>query len=270
MGITLDVEFPRLFTKFMMFANSIVNLEFLNLMPLGCVMKVDYHGSLLIYTLIPIGLGIFNYLIYWMLKRAQKVRASNAVYGWFLFMTFLILPSVSTKIFLTFSCTSFDGNYGRYLKSDYSIDCDSDEHKVYELYAYFCSAIFPFGVPCLYLVNLWQDRAQLDPGQSRMVKTLGEKKGLERALKERETFEVDKEHEHIKSLAFLYDVYEPRFYYFEVVETIRKLMLTGGLVLLGKLTTSRIVVSIFICLAAVRLYAVCKPYIKERVDLFSE
>ena len=52
-------------------------------------------------------------------------------------------------------------------------------------------------------------------------------------MEERARLENTEEHRHIQSLTFLYDSYEPKYYYFEVVETIRKLFLTGGLVLLG-------------------------------------
>ena len=52
-----------------------------------------------------------------------------------------------------------------------------------------------------------------------------------KAIEERERLE--EENLHIKSLSFLYDAYEPKYYWFEVVETLRKLMLSGGLVIWG-------------------------------------
>ena len=74
--------------------------------------------------------------------------------SWFLFMTFLILPSVSTKIFSTFACRAFDEGYGSYLKVDYSIDCDGAEHKLFQIYALACVAIFPMGIPLMYWMLL--------------------------------------------------------------------------------------------------------------------
>ena len=49
-------------------------------------------------------------------------------------LPFLIFPSVSIKIFSAFASRTFDGDYGRYLKVDYCVDCDSDEHALYEMY----------------------------------------------------------------------------------------------------------------------------------------
>ncbi|GMH72179.1 hypothetical protein TL16_g05850 [Triparma laevis f. inornata] len=101
---------------------------------------------------------------------------------WFLFMTFLVLPSVCTKIFSTFACRDFDGDYGSYLKVDYSIDCDLDDHKWYIMYAGgCCMVLFPIGVPLMY------------------------------------------------------------FFYFEILETGRKLVLTGGLIFLRPGTRMQVV-----------------------------
>ena len=97
----------------------------------------------------------------------------------------------------------------------------------------FCIFIFPLGVPLIYASNLWHERNLLDPGQAGLEENNGELKALDMALEERQRLENNDETRHIKSLSFLYDCYEPKYYYFEVVETIRKLMLTGGLVVLG-------------------------------------
>ncbi|GMI02740.1 hypothetical protein TrST_g12665, partial [Triparma strigata] len=64
--------------------------------------------------------------------------------------------------------------------------------------------------------------------------------------------------------------YEPKYFWFEIFDTIRKQILTGGLVVLGSGTLSQIIISMLLCLASMRVFAGCKPFIKERVDQFSE
>ena len=88
-----------MFTTLMSVVSSVVNVEFLNMMPLGCVMNSNFHHTLVVYTLVPFFIGVAMMIAYVILKRSGKVEASKIVYGWFLFMTFLILPSVSTKLF---------------------------------------------------------------------------------------------------------------------------------------------------------------------------
>ncbi|GMI17235.1 hypothetical protein TrLO_g3297 [Triparma laevis f. longispina] len=145
LSFNLDIGFPPMFTTLMSMMSSVVNVEFLNMMPLGCVINSNFHHTLVVYTLVPFLTGIAMTIAYVILKRSGKVEASNTVFGWFLFMTFLILPSVSTK-----------------------------------------------------------------------------------------------------------------------------LSLSSGLVVLGPGTLSQIIISMLICLAAMRIFAGCKPYIKDKVDKFSE
>ncbi|GMH79018.1 hypothetical protein TrST_g1172 [Triparma strigata] len=268
LSFNFDINFPPLFTMLMSFVSSIVNLEFLNMMPVGCVMTTNYHHTLLVYTAIPFVAGVAMIVAYKMLRRKGRITASNTIFGWLLFMMFLILPSVSTKILNTFACRDFDGSYGSFLKVDYSIDCASAEHKMYELYAQVCVIIYPLGIPLFYVWLLHRARKKLDPGQKHMEGRYGMEKGMKRAIEERERFE--EEQLEIRSLAFLYDSYEPKYYWFEVVETLRKLMLSGGLVLLDPGSLSQVIISIFICLASIRIFSGCEPYIEYKVDVFME
>ena len=74
----------------------------------------------------------------------------------------------------------------------------------------------------------------------------------------------------LKRLAFLYDSYEPRCWAFEVFETFRRIMLTGGLVFLRPGTASEIVASMLICLFSMRIYAQYHPFIDSKHDKLAE
>ena len=58
-------------------------------------------------------------------------------------------PSCTAVVFSTFNCDSFD-NGERYLKADYSIDCDSATHRGYQTFAS-VMMLWPLGVPLFYL-----------------------------------------------------------------------------------------------------------------------
>ena len=66
--------------------------------------------------------------------KSKNPDFANRVFSYFLALTFLILPSVSIKIFSTFACRDFDESYGSFLKVDYNIDCDSSAHKGFKAY----------------------------------------------------------------------------------------------------------------------------------------
>jgi hypothetical protein len=74
----------------------------------------------------------------------------------------------------------------------------------------------------------------------------------------------------VARLMFLWEPYEPQCYWFECVETVRKLMLTSGLIFFNAGTASQIPVVIFICLFSMRVYAGYQPFIMETHDLLAE
>ena len=220
LSFNLDMNFPPMFTQVMGVVAAVVNVEFLNMMPLGCVMTSNFHHTLLAYTLGPFVIGVAMMIAYAILKRKGNVEASNSVFGWFLFMTFLILPSVGMKLLSMFGCRLFDSGYGSYLKVDYSIDCVLEEHSLYETYAMGSILLYVVGIPLLYAILLWRNRHLLDPGQKRLEEEHGEAEGLKRALEIRQRLE--EQHPQLKSLQFLYESYEPKYFWFEIFDTIRK------------------------------------------------
>ena len=152
---------------------------------------------------------------------------------------------------------------------DYSIHCDSNEHAAYKLYAYLMIFVYPIGIPMLYYRLLRDVADKLDPGQREFTLELkSEDAGQEKALEERE--KLEESDPRLKALSFLYGAYEPRCYWFEVFETLRKLALTGGLVFLRPGTASQIMMSMILCLGSMRVYAGYKPFIEDKVDTFAE
>jgi hypothetical protein len=224
------------------------------------------------YTSIPLLLAFIGMVYYKILGRKKDeatVVLQNKIFSAFLLGTFLILPTMSVKIFSTFACKEFDQGFGSYLKVDYSINCDSAEHTFYEAYAYGMIATYPLGIPLLYYCLLNNARKKLDPGQREFSFELnGGDAGQKKALEERKKHEESDPK--IKALFFLYGAYEPQCYWFEVFETLRKLALTGGLVFLKPGTGSQIIISMILCLGSMRVYAGYKPFIEEKVDTFAE
>ena len=88
-------------------------MNFISVMPLGCTASVNHYSSLMVYTIIPILIGIVLIIG---TKVVKKPKLKNKFFEVFLAMTFIVLPTVSVKIFSTFACRKFDGEYGSYLK----------------------------------------------------------------------------------------------------------------------------------------------------------
>ena len=168
----LDLSFPPVFTMVSNLFGSVVNLNFISLMPLGCIMPSDFHHQMVGYTAIPLAIGLIMIVAYAILKqRTATIPLSNEIFASFLFMTFLILPSVSIQIFSTFACREFDGGYGSFLKVDYSINCEDPSHKLFKTYALAMAFVYPIGIPVLYwrLLKHAQSKMYLDPGQHNLI-----------------------------------------------------------------------------------------------------
>jgi hypothetical protein len=183
-----------------------------------------------------------------------------------------MLPSVSVKIFSTFSCTHFEGDYGSYLKADFSLDCTTSKHRWYMVYAALMVFIYPIGVPYMYYRLLVGPngtvRERLRCEQDEKEHLFGREEGKAMAMAEREQNVEDDES--LKKLEFLYKMYEPKAWWFEVFETGRRLMLTGGIIFLNPGTASQVVMSMVICLGAMRVYAGVKPFISPKHDVLAE
>ena len=161
------------------------------------------------------------------------------------------------------------GGYWSFLKVDYKIDCDSDENATYMAYAMLMILVYPIGVPFMYFVLLYRKRAMLDPGQERFTRELGsDELGKEKAIRERERLVMGDPG--LASLSFLYGAYEPRCYGFEVVETLRRLLMTGGLLFFNPDTGGQIMVSLVMCLGAMRVYTGYKPFCRRSHDVLAE
>jgi hypothetical protein len=84
-------------------------------------------------------------------------------------LTFLVLPSTSTRIFRAFLCETFEFDEGtsrRYLYADLTLSCDSDEYEATQTLAFAMLALWPVGIPLLYAALLWASEPRHNPPRS--------------------------------------------------------------------------------------------------------
>jgi hypothetical protein len=98
--------------------------------------------------------------------------------------------------------------------------------------------------------------------------TLSEEGAMHEALRRRE---LDEEvHTELSRMKFLYAAYEPKCWWFEIFETCRRLLLTGGQVLLQPGTPTQIMLNLIICIFSMRVYALYKPFVDGNDDQLAE
>jgi hypothetical protein len=151
-------------------------------------------------------------------------------------LTFLLVPSTSTRVFKTFLCDRIeysDGDVRSYLYADLAISCTSNGYNRTRQLAIVMIAVWPVGIPLLYVTLLWGSRSALLSG----IPT-----PLSRAT------------------TFLYDDYAPAGFLWEPLEMCRKLVLTGWILLISeKFEQARVVVCLLVCIGFLTLRISMKP-----------
>ena len=198
----------------------------------------------------------------------------------------------------------------RWLKADYSINCDSGLHGFFEFIAAMMALVDPLGIPCMYAFLLYRARKDLilGKGQAKLLNievvkykivsndsdkssdgyVVGSQNEMSEAMTKLDTEIVtldedgamkcslfmreqnEKKNRKIKRLNFLYGNYEPSCWWFVIFETCRRLLLTAGVSFLNPGTASQIMFSIICGLGSMRIYSGYKPFIEPGLDRLAE
>jgi hypothetical protein len=106
------------------------------------------------------------------------------------------------------------------------------------------------GVPSFYFYYLYTNRHLIRTRQH-ACKTSAEEK--DRMLR-------------LRPLRILFDVYKPQFWYWEVIETIYHLTLTGVLVLINQGSALQIIMGLLFSLLFIKIYEMSSPYEDETLQ----
>ena len=101
-------------------------------------------------------------------KRGEKARLFSELrdkyVSYMFYLTYLVLPSVTSTIFQMFICTNVDpekedqSDSDFYLTADMSISCSSDYYYHGVTYAAIMILVYPIGVPTMYFMLLHQNK----------------------------------------------------------------------------------------------------------------
>ena len=106
--------------------------------------------------------------------------------------------------------------------------------------------IYPIGIPLLFSYLLFSKRQR-----------------IKKPVEERE------EDENLFGMEFLFDSYKPQFWFFEIVVTVLRLLLTGVLGLIEPGSSTQLSVGMIMTFAAVMVGCWCRPYENEADNMLS-
>jgi hypothetical protein len=201
--------------------------------------KFVFHMSLFPLLLVVVGVAFVLTKVVSCRKKkytSESVRTQAATLV--LFFAFTLYTGVSTRIFRLFKCREIEGSW--YLTADYTVKCREGVWNGYAGIAGLCIIVYVIGLPAFQLYVLRKNRANLhrtdcdDPQRQRVVE---------------------------KEFGSIYFHYTPESFYFDVVDLLRRLMLTGGLIMMGEESVAQIFLGVVVCVGWLCLLLYKRPYV---------
>jgi Leucine-rich repeat (LRR) protein len=248
---------------------AIFNLNFTQFASLGCLVETNFVDDFLVTTMLPLILTAIVVVLHlaakkagktWFRKRNNLIRATLAIF-------FVAYPGASSSSLrmLRYNCKTMP-NGDQYLQADMWIRCNDDSQKIrtwfgddssykaYESLAWFFVAVYPFGVPICLFAMLYRNRKNLyEKDENGVIK-----RKYDEDTKRLKGWKTDRKLG--KSLGLLYSSYKPKYWWWEVFELIRKVLITGMLIFVMPGTPSQFAFGILLSLFFMLFYTGCRPY----------
>ena len=160
-----------------------------------------------------------------------------------LLLLYACIPIASSRILRSFHCLDFGyddaaGLHKWFMAADLSVDCDSPEYRdgIWPA-AVWMLAVWPIGVPILFSALLLACRKAIIERRPTPLST---------------------------ATMFLWKDYEPRCFYYEPLETLRRVTLTGFVLIntLGK-SQERTIIAMLVCLLVLLAQTIIAPYHRD-------
>lgn len=299
MGITLPSAYQK-FLSWASFANLDINmlpsldcvistnfydrLRFVTLFPLCLVLYLCMTYTFVVWKAHRVtAVSSFRARSGDSLRPARIQEAKLKHLSAFLVLTFLVYSTVSSTIFETFACDDVEdgpnltGTNYSYLRVDYSVMCNTTQHTRYMVYAGFMILVYPLGIPALYSYLLYRSREHFtnisvveNTSQPVVDSELAPSSDLqfaEEISEEEPEVMVAKPsattisgQELVDSSRFLWSAYVPLFFYWEVLECLRRITMTGFVVFLFPGTAIQISLMCLFALASIIVICIYHPH----------
>ena len=252
--------------------SEMLQLNVFQIAPIQCLLpdlKVDAFGSLFAILTLNAAVIILALVVYGIRKlllirhnlsdrqRALKdSQAKELIYRntfFFLYVTYLSTCS-STASVLPLACHTLcvdekEERCGKFLKVDYNVDCTGPDYHRSVIVAY-CAIVYVALLPSASLMVLWRKRRIICRDSTEAGNDAPDPQG--------------KSTEVLTGLRFLFENYNSNSWYWELIETVRKVILTSGLILVGG--DSRAYVGLACVISG--LYGMFFAYMKPIIDPF--
>ena len=207
-----------------------------------------YQSFMFSFLLFPLVIG-GALISYGAVRLFRKYKPSKAKYTTesartrlytFLFMiVYSLYTGVATKMFLLFKCEKIQGVW--YLMADYRIVCFDATYNFYRNLAVLGIVVYVFGILLGILGLLVRNKMYLHESNC-------------------PPDELYKHLQMVKQFGSIYGDYTENNFYFDLVDLARRLLLTGGLILIGEQSNTQIFLGALLCFLWLMLVTIRRPY----------
>lgn len=268
-----NVSFPSVYQTFLQVL-EVVNLDLTWVLSLGCQLDTNFYHRLLAITILPLFLLGLLVLTYWLAHRRHQLHEDRMTeirqkhFSALILITFLVYSSASSAIFQTFACDDLDDGHS-YLRADYRLYCHrssgirNERHVAFMVYAGFMAFLYPFGIPALYGIVLykgWKSQVRyptvVDVPSGRVPPVTDAV--LENGIIRFTSYRKLRAHEVMTQ--DLCKPYKTERYYYEVVECVRRVMLTGVVVFIFPDSAAQISITFLLALLFYAISEALNPF----------
>ena len=222
----------------------LANISEISLIPVECISeRMSFWDELVLATLLPLGAIAMAWLIAKLVLPEHSARKKATTFT--LLLAFIVLPMTSAKIFRTFICLSFEDDQS-YLAADLAIRCTGTRYTMMKAFSACAIAVYPVGIPLSFLMILRANREAIF------------NRDISRPCPPE-----------LKHIAFLFDAYSNESMFWEVIECVRRMLLSSLIVFMGETSATRTTWGVLLALFFAILCGEVQPCMDPNTQAFS-
>ena len=254
-------------------------------MPLDCIVRTSYYSRLIFKCTWPLVAYALVGLLARKLVNMGEKRANQAdsLINFAFFLMFILYPSISSSLFSMFYCVELEDGTS-WLRVDLTLECSTDAYRAMMAFTFVMLGLHTVGTPvCYAYLYFWKHHSalealkeqELEDAAARRIEggkayvsqkavvVVGEPKGLQPRIEAKDLLPG--------YMLKLTGGYEYRTYWFELFETIRKVLLVGvPSTFPERGGTLQLFWGLLVCFATFGAYMMYAPFIKDSDDVLSQ
>jgi len=278
-----SIPFPPFYEQAVSAVSGVIQIELPAVMPLDCIIASSYYSKLAFKCIWPlIAYAVLGISSKSLRKCGKADQADSCINLGFLIM-FVIYPSVSSGLLSMFYCVGLEDGT-EWLRVDLSLECSTATHSAMLAFTFVMLGLHTVGTPLIYsYLFFWKHHSALEALKEQELSDYHRQKVEEAKTyikNEKVVFadpdvpkkpRIEAEEVLPGYMLKLTDGYEYRTYSFELVETIRKVLLVGvPSTFPERGGTAQLFWGLLVCFVTFGAYMMYAPFIEDSDDKLSQ